>query len=321
MSDRLPIWGRSTTHPLLEPETKPPFITGDWNMMTKRVFQFGSFVKAAIWRMKRERANAIIIEGELGEGKTNVLLYFLMYLNNHFNVPFSVENNVFLGRDVDLTINWIAKRFKPYPYSAIGIDESEVCFSRYQAHSIQNREAKIFMDTFRELKLIIFFVCPDKDILDQRIVDRCNWNIICDDNNDIEGFVDITIEYYAKTKDRTRFRWLEYEELRIPYVPQTVYNDLRRIKHADLYTDKGLEKDFHTTRKERMKDSKQSAKVIQAKRIQEIIDSKSVVNDKIQDMISIKVPLYQIEMLLKKEGATKSRIALMHQFWLTQQDE
>lgn len=320
-SELLPIYQRSVTHPAIAPKLKPPFISGDWNRMTKWIFSFGSFTKAYIARLQSKRDNAVIIEGERGEGKTNCLLFFLQYFNNFFKVPFSVDRNVFLGRDVDLTVNWIANDFRQYPCSAIGIDESEIPFSRYTAHSIQNREAKIFMDTFRELHLGVFFVCPDKDILDQRIVDRCNWNIICDWNDRKKKEVEIQIEYYGKTKDRTKFKWLKYEELVVPYIDEEIYQALQFIKHEDLYTDQGITRDFHQTRKEKIKDVKKSEKLEQAIKIDKILDSKLTVNDKIKALLKIKVPKYKVESLLKEEGATRTRVDVMEHYLLSEESK
>jgi hypothetical protein len=317
----LPIYKYNPTHPVIAPKIKPPFISGDWNRMTKWIFSHGSFIEAYIARLKTNRDNAVIIEGERGEGKTNVLLFFLEYFNTYFKVPFSVDRNVFLGRDVDLTVNWIAEDFKKTPLSAIGIDESEIPFSRYTAHSIQNREAKIFMDTFRELQLGVFLVCPDKDILDQRIVDRCNWNIICDWNDEDKKEVEITVEYYGKTKDRTRFKWLKYEEIIIPYVSQELYDTLRYVKHADLYSDVGLIKDFHEKRKGKIKDVKKIAKIEQTNRINRILASNLTVNDKIKELLRIEVPKYKVESLLKDEGATRTRVELMDHYILTEESK
>ena len=319
LNEFLPIYKSELTHPQLSPKIKPPFIAGDWNRMTKWVFSHDSFIDAYIARLKANRDNAVIIEGERGEGKTNCLLFFLLYFNTYFKVPFDENRNVYLGRDVDLTVNWIAEDYKPYPFSAIGIDEAEIPFSRYTALTIQNREAKIFMDTFRELQLGVFFVCPDKDILDQRVVDRCNWNIICDWNDEQKQEVEITIEYYGKSKDRTRFRWLKYEELIIPYVPKEIYDGLKRRKHADLYTDEGVTKDFHTTRKGKLAETKKSQKMEQTIRINEILTSKLTVNDKIKELLRVKVPKYKVESLLKSEGATRSRVELMEHYILSEE--
>jgi len=318
ISEYLPIYGRTETHSTLQPIMKPPFITGDWNTMTRKVFELGTFVNAFIWRLETERDNAIIIEGERGEGKTNVLLFFVTLFNNYFKVPFAVNNNIYLGRDVDLTVNWIAKDFKNYPFSSIGIDEAEIPFSKYTAITIQNREAKIFMDTFRELFLGVFFVCPDKDILDSRIVDRCNWNIICDWNDMKKQQVEVTVEYYGKTKDRTRFKWLKFEEIIIPYVNTQIYNELRMIKHGDLYSSKGLTKDFKQTRKEKMDQLKKSKKIAFAKRINDVVSSKADIDDKMLELFKLEVPKYRIFPLLKSEGATNTRIELMEHFYLTE---
>lgn len=319
MTEILPFYRVTPTHPIIAPIMKPPFLAGDWNRMTKWVFSHGSFIDAYIARLNYNRDNAVIIEGERGEGKTNVLLFFLLYFNNYFKVPFSVDRNVFLGRDVDLTVNWIAERFKDTPNSAIGIDESEIPFSRYGAITIQNREAKIFMDVFRELMLGVFFVCPDKDILDQRIVDRCNWNIICDWNDEDKREVEVTVEYYGKNKDRTRFKWLKFEEIIIPYVDQSFYDALKYKKHSDLYTDSGVTKTFHKTRKEKLQESKKLVKVEQAKVINKILTSNLTVNDKIKELLRREVAKYKIESLLKKEGVTKSKVELMEHYLLSEQ--
>lgn len=316
MNEVLPINRVEKTHPSLKPIMKPPFIKGEWNTMTKKVFSFGSFVKAFIWRLENERDNAVIIEGERGEGKTNVLLFFIFLFCNYFKVPVSIPTNIFLGRDVDLTVNWVAKKFKNLPFSSIGIDEAEIPFSRYTAITIQNREAKIFMDTFRELKLGVFFVCPDKDILDPRIVDRCNWNIICDWNSHNQKYVEATIEYYGKTKDRTRFKWLEFETLRIPYVDQQVYNQLRVMKHGDLYSEAGLLKSFKEIRKKKLEDVRETAKLKLARKMNEIVKSVLPVDDKIIELLRLKVPKYKIQALLKEEGATKSRVELQEHWYL-----
>lgn len=316
-SEYLPIFNVEETHRLITPKLKPPFISGDWNRMTKWVFSHGSFIIAYIERLLTGRDNAVVIEGERGEGKTNVLLFLMLYFCMYFKVPFSVDHNVKLGRDVDLTINWIAEKFRQYPFSALGVDEAEIPFSRYTAHAIQNREAKIFMDTFRELKLGVFLVCPDKDILDQRIVDRCNWNIICDWNDEDKKEVEVTIEYYGKSKDRTRFRWLKYEEVVIPYVSEEIYNALRYKKHADLYTEVGITKDFHETRKEKLVDAKQIKKVEKTKAINKILTSDLTLNDKIKELLIIKVAKYKVESLLKGEGATKGRVELMEHYVLS----
>lgn len=318
-SEYLPIFNVEETHRFIAPKLKPPFISGDWNRMTKWVFSQGSFIEAYIARLNTKRDNAVIIEGERGEGKTNVLLFLILYFCMYFKVPFSVEKNIMLGRDVDLTINWIAERFKRHPFSALGVDEAEIPFSRYTAHAIQNREAKIFMDTFRELKLGVFLVCPDKDILDQRIVDRCNWNIICDWNDEDKKQVEVTIEYYGKSKDRTRFRWLKYEEVVIPYVSVEIYNELRYKKHADLYTDVGITKDFHETRKVKIDDVKKIAKLEKTKKINEILSSGLTLNDKIKELLRIKVAKYKVESLLKDEGSTKSRVELMEHYLLSEE--
>ena len=320
-SEYLPIYSREPTHYLLRPKLKPPFIHGDWNTMTKWVFTFGSFIQACIARMRSDRDNAIIIEGERGEGKTNVLLFFIEYFCKYFGVPFSVDRNIFLGRDVDLTVNWIAEEFKETPFSAIGIDESEIPFSKYTAHSIQNREAKIFMDTFRELQLLVFFVCPDKEILDSRIVDRCNWNIICDWNAIDKRYVEVTIEYYGKSKDRTRFRWLKFEEILIPYVDEKIYQQLRYKKHGDLYSESGLAKDLHETRKEKMLGLKKSKKIVMANKINEIMGLDLTVNDKVKELLRIEVPKYKVESLLKKQGVTKTTVELMEHYLLTEQSK
>lgn len=316
MTEFLPFYQSGVTHPSIKPKMKPPFIKGEWNTMTKKIFSFGSFTKAFIWRLKNERDNAVIIEGERGEGKTNLLLFFILLFCSYFGVPFSVPKNIFLGRDVDLTVNWIASAFKNKPFSCIGIDEAEIPFSRYTAITIQNREAKIFMDTFRELKLGVFFVCPDKDILDPRIVDRCNWNIICDWNDHKRRYVEATVEYYGKTKDRTRFKWLEYETIKVPYVDEQVYNQLRVMKHGDLYTDKGLTKSFHDVRKKKLEDVKETEKLQLAKKMNEIVKSGMPVDDKIIDLLKLKVPKYKIQALLKEEGATKSRVELQEHWYL-----
>ena len=320
-SEVLPIYRINPTHPVIAPKIKPPFISGNWNRMTKWVFSQGSFIQAYIARIMMKRDNAVIIEGERGEGKTNVLLFFLLYFNTYFKQPFTVERNVMLGRDVDLTINWIAEDFRQTPNSAIGIDESEIPFSRYTGITIQNREAKIFMDTFRELELGIFFVCPDKDVLDQKIVDRCNWNIICDWNSEDKREVEVTIEYYGKTKDRTRFQWLKYEELIIPYVSQDLYDALRYKKHADLYTEVGIIKDFKESRKEKIKDVKKLAKIELTNKINKIIASKLTVNDKIKELLRIEVPKYKVESLLKDEGASRARVELMEHYLLTEESK
>ncbi len=319
MSKILPFYRVTPTHPAIAPVMKPPFLTGDWNRMTKWVFSHGTFLKAYIARLNANRDNAVIIEGERGEGKTNCLLFFLQYFNTHFQVPFSVDRNVLLGRDVDLTVNWIAEEFGGNPNSAIGIDESEIPFSRYGAITIQNREAKIFMDVFRELKLGVFFVCPDKDILDQKIVDRCNWNIICDWNDEDKREVEVTIEYYGKNKDRTRFKWLKYQSLIIPYVDESIYDALKYKKHSDLYTDAGVTKTFHKTRKEKLQESKKLLKIEQANLINKVLSSKLTANDKIKELLKKGVPKYKIESLLKKEGVTKSKVELMEHYLLTEQ--
>jgi hypothetical protein len=321
MSDEiefLPIFDKSETHSVMKPKMKPPFITGDWNTMTKKVFEKGGFVEAFIWRLQTERDNAVIIEGERGEGKTNVLLFFISLFNLFFKVPFTVNKNVYLGRDVDLTVNWIAKDFKELPFSSIGIDEAEIPFSRYTAITIQNREAKIFMDTFRELFLGVFFVCPDKEILDQRIVDRCNWNIIADWNDKDNQCVEVTIEYYGKSKDRTRFKWLKYEELMIPYVNEDVYEQLRMLKHADLYSSAGLKKSFADQRKIKLEQVKKSKKIEQAMRVNAVVGSKADLDDKMLGLFKLELPKYRIEALLKEEGATKARVELMEHFYLTE---
>ncbi len=318
-NEYLPIFRPVETHRFISPKLKPPFITGDWNRMTNWVFSLGSFITAYITRLKMNRDNAITIEGERGEGKTNVLLFFLLYFCTYFGVPFTVNNNVYLGRDVDLTVNWVAEKFKAHPFSAMGVDEAEIPFSRYTAHAIQNREAKIFMDTFRELKLGVFLVCPDKDILDQRIVDRCNWNIICDWNDEDKREVEVTVEYYGKSKDRTRFRWLKYEELVIPYVSEEIYNALRVKKHADIYTAIGITKDFHETRKAKLGDSKKIAKLEKTAKINEILTSALTRNDKIKELLRMKVAKYKVESLLKKEGATKSGVELMEHYVLSEE--
>lgn len=314
----LPIFNKSETHPVMQPKMKPPFIRGDWNAMTKKVFELGGFIEAFIWRLQTERDNAVIIEGERGEGKTNVLLFFLMLFNAFFKVPFTVKNNIYLGRDVDLTVNWIANDFKDLPFSSIGIDEAEIPFSRYTAITIQNREAKIFMDTFRELFLGVFFVCPDKDILDPRIVDRCNWNIIADWKDEDNRCVEVTIEYYGKSKDRTRFKWLKYEELIIPYVDEQVYEQLRMIKHGDLYSSDGLKKSFKEQRKVKLEQVKKSQKIEQAMKVKAIVSSKADLDDKMFELFKLDLPKYRIQALLKEEGATKSRVELMEHYYLTE---
>jgi len=314
MKQALPIWTRAKSHPFVTPKRLPPFISGDWNTMTKWVFEQGSFTEACIARMNMDRDNAIVIEGERGEGKTNVLLWFIQYFNLYFNNPYSVDKNIYLGRDVDLTVNWIAEDFKGQPNSAIGIDEAEIPFSIYTAITIQNREAKIFMDTFRELKLLIFFVCPDKDALDKRIVDRCNWNIICDWNDMDKKQVEITVEYYGKLKDRTKFRWLRFEDVIIPYVDEGYYNQLRAKKHSDLYSSDGLKKDFHTTRKQKLAAIKKDKKKELALERQKVVDSKITLTDKIIELLRLETPKYSVETLLKKEGATISRINLAEHY-------
>jgi hypothetical protein len=314
MSRILPIWTKAKSHPFITPKKLPPFISGDWNTMTKWVFDQGSFTEACIARMNMDRDNAVIIEGERGEGKTNVLLWFIEYFNLYFGNSYSVDRNIYLGRDVDLTVNWIAEDFRNQPNSAIGIDESEIPFSKYTAITIQNREAKIFMDVFRELKLLIFFVCPDKDILDSRIVDRCNWNIICDWNDMDKKQVEVTVEYYGKLKDRTKFRWLRFEDLIIPYVDEAYYHQLRAKKHSDLYSKDGLKKDFHATRKQKLAQMRKDVKVELALKRQEVVDSKLTLTDKIIELLRLETPKYSVVTLLKKEGATISRINLAEHY-------
>lgn len=321
MSDFLPIYSKDMLHPLVKPKMKPPFITGEWNTMTRKMFEQDGFVNAFIWRLENNRDNAVIIEGERGEGKTNTLLFFLTEFNKYFNVPFSVNTNIYLGRDVDLNVHWIGTDFKEYPFSSIGIDEAEIPFSKYTAITIQNREAKIFMDTFRELRLGIFFVCPDKDILDSRIVDRCNWNIICDWNDEDNRQVEATIEYYGKTKDRTKFKWLRFEDLSIPYVDEVIYEELQHKKHTDLYTKEGMMRSYKETAKEKLKQEKKSEKIEKAKLVNQIVDSKKDLDDKIMELLVIEVPKYRILALLKKKGATNGRVELMEHYYLSELSE
>jgi hypothetical protein len=312
---KLPLYQQRPIHPYQQTELLPSFLSGNWNKMTQLMFNLESFREAYIYRLEHRRDNACIVEGERGEGKTNVVLFLLRYFNTYFNVPFSVDRNVYLGRDVDLSVNFVGQDFKNYPFSAIAIDEAEIPFSLYRAASIQNREAKIFMDTFRSLKLGIFFVCPDKSILDQRIVDRCNWNIICDWNEIDKEYVEITIEYYGRSKDRTTFEWLQFEEILIPYIDKPIYDILDERKHGELYTTDGL-RDYHVTRKGRLDESAEIREIERAMKIQVILDSDVTLNDKVFDLFTIPCKNSEIVSYLKEEKITDYRVKRLRKDWL-----
>lgn len=311
----LSIYSQTPIHPYQATVQLPSFLSGDWNRMTKLMYSMRSFEAAFIWRLMNQRDNAVIVEGERGEGKTNVMIYLLKRFNEYFGVPFSVSNNIYLGRDVDLSVNFIGEDFRDFPFSSIAVDESEICFSGYRAQSIQNREAKIFMDTFRALKLGVFFVCPDKTALDSRIVDRCNWNIICDWNEIDDRFVEVTVEYYGRSRDRSLFEWLEFEQLIIPYVEEEYYIELDKRKHGELYTESGL-RDYHETRGQRLQEGKERREIKRAIRIQEIIDSDMTLNDKIFELFAIPCKNNEVVSNLKDEGATDYRVKKLRQQWL-----
>lgn len=310
----LPIYSHNMMHPGLKAKIKPSFLKGNWNRMTKLMFQIGTFIECYTWRLENKRDNAVIIEGERGEGKTNTMLFLLMLFNYYFKVPFSQFRSVYLGREVDLTVNFIKETHQPF--ESIAIDESEICFSMYRATSIQNREAKIFMDTFRDLQLGVFFVCPDKGILDTRIVERCNWNIICDWNDIETKEVEVTIEYYGRYKDKTHFEWLMFDKLILPWVPAEIYRALYRRKNTKLYTRDGMT-DFHETRKEKDKAAQLQKRAERAVVKQKIIDSKNTVSSKILELLRLGVTKSDIISLLRKEeGVDNFRVKQMEQEYL-----
>jgi len=257
----MPFWLKKTTVNL---DYSFPF---EPNYITKKAFEFSNFYDALKWRNKNEYLNLMLIVGIPGSGKSNNSLEIAKQMNAYNNIKFELKRHVLLGRNIDLTLEFLAEKFEYGTY--IIVEEAELVVNRLNAVTIQNKEAKQTLSTIRHAGINFIFNCPTLIEIDKQIVNnQLDWVISCYHNDKKKKKVHTIIEFNARDT-RTMFQeYLVHSKIAFNYIPLKEYEFYKAEKTSILYSSEQRINDFHSAQKQRLTDVKGLEK---ANRVQEFI--------------------------------------------------
>jgi len=256
-----PFWLKKTTVNL---DYSFPF---EPNFVTKKAFEFSNFYDALKWRNKNEYINLLLVVGVTGSGKSNNSLEIAKKMNAYNKIKFELNKHVLLGRNVDLTLEFLAEEFCYGTY--LIIDEAELVINRLNAVTIQNKEAKQTLSTIRDAGINFIFNCPNLNEIDRLIVNnQLDWLISCYHNDKKKKKVYTIIEFNARDT-RTMFQeYLIHSKIAFNYIPLKEYKDYKAEKMSKLYSSEQRINNFRSIQKQRITDVKGLEK---ANRVQEFI--------------------------------------------------
>jgi hypothetical protein len=186
----IPIYLR-TSKRYLDSDSKIRNLPKDtnWSTKTRIYFRLGTLEKCVEWSFKNKRPILFVVDGQSGEGKTSVVIYFLYkFLKRYARVTFTPENfrHYFrLGRHVGVDPRRMAKEFKTGDFFAV--DEARLCMSSKRAMSDQNLKVNDFTTQIREKQIAMFAIATSKDQLDKEFIQFNNIFRISVDYNDMRS--------------------------------------------------------------------------------------------------------------------------------------
>lgn len=222
----------------------------DWNYRTKRMMSL-DFKSALRWRQERNITNNVIVIGETGSGKTNVVLTLIVL----FMKMYSITNwTLEIGKHLDFDLHKILATFGQN--SLIVTEEAHDSFNRYAARSIQNRSLMATLESIRKHNVHFIFVTPNFDNIDMNVFSKAiHWLIIVQENDHENKRVKVRIDYNCKFANMREQDFYEHSTYWFNWVDEQEFLDYD--EKVENYGKDSNVKDFKKERREFLQKTKQ----------------------------------------------------------------
>lgn len=214
-------------------EVLPPYVKTMYqpDQESQRILQIGDFEVAYLYRVLKNDMNIVVVMGQQGRGKTNLIQYPIKFCKA-LNVPFSWEHNLYIGEDTIMHRKYLKKR---HPNKGEHVISDEAEFLNVP-NSKQLRELKYTLASCRDSGLHFWFLFPTPKDFNMAVVDsHANWIIQVSYRDDKRRIVRFKI--FFKVTFENQFHgaeWVEYpfpnRNFIVPFLPKRQFNKYIDIK-------------------------------------------------------------------------------------------
>lgn len=263
----------------------------DWDRMSRFKLEnpFPEVLKLRI--EEHNLVNFVVLTGSTGSGKSNASLW----LASEMDQDFSMKHNIYLGKDTDLSLDYIVEEHEKGEW--IIIEEAQYVVNRYAYRSTQSKEARGTLDSIRDYGVNFIFNAPSINTLDKHIVEhQIDFNIICSYVDHKKKTVDAFIEANCKDTKIYNYGYVDHSQMKIPFIKSNIFEEYQEIKRKKLYDPQAFRRTFKEARSERLRSKKQQKAGSNLIDFQKIVDE----NQRETREDDIKIAVKGLEMNISK---------------------
>lgn len=201
-----------------------------WNRRTKEIMNL-DFITALKWRKKRNLVNNILVVGETGSGKTNVVLKLEKIMKKLYNL----ENVYFeMGKHLDFELHHVLEKYKAN--SLITVEEAHHAFDLYSYRSTGTRSLGQTIDSIRKHNVHFLLITPSASNLATKLLyDNINWIITASYNDWKNKRIETVVEYNARELKNENPEFVQHSQFYVNWVSVSEFKnwDDKVVKYAE----------------------------------------------------------------------------------------